>query len=171
MKLDKAIETALEYETGVHDIYREAMNQTADATAKRIFKVLCDEEARHLAYLRKSLDEWQRGGKINISELGSGSSTRKAIGRELDEVRRTVTTQQSKERHELELLERALDAEIQTCNFYRQMVASLDGDERELFQGFIQIEEGHIAIVQAEIDYIDNWGFWFDTAEFQLEAE
>jgi len=28
-----------------------------------------------------------------------------------------------------------------------------------------------VAIVQAEIDNVGNWGFWFDTPEFRLEAE
>jgi len=37
-------------------------------------------------------------------------------------------------------------------------------------QRFVEIEEGHRAIVQAEIDCVSGLGFWFDTAEFKLEA-
>ncbi len=33
------------------------------------------------------------------------------------------------------------------------------------------IEDGHLAIVQAQLDSVQGMGFWFDIAEFRLEAE
>ena len=38
-----------------------------------------------------------------------------------------------------------------------------------LFERFVAIEEGHQAIVQAEIDCVSGSGFWFDTSEINLE--
>jgi hypothetical protein len=32
------------------------------------------------------------------------------------------------------------------------------------------IEDGHVAIVQAELDSVTQMGFWFDYREFDLEA-
>ncbi len=49
---------------------------------------------------------------------------------------------------------------------YKQMVATLDAEGKSLFERFVEIEEGHLAIVQAEIDMVSGTGYWFDTAEF-----
>jgi bacterioferritin (cytochrome b1) len=171
MKLDNAIKVALEYESGVHRVYHEAMQQTADEKAKRIFAVLCEEELGHLAYLRERLEEWQKTGKIKVKKLGTSIPTREAINTRLKELRKTVKPKPTKQILELELLKKALDAEINASNFYKEMVAELDGEGQQLFKRFVEIEEGHEAIVQAEINTVGNWGFWFDTPEFRLEME
>lgn len=171
MKLDDAIKTALEYETGVYEVYLEAMNKAKNETGKHIFKVLCDEEKGHIEYLRERLMEWQDTGKVKAVKLGTLIPHRKIIAGKLNQVRTTVMSKHSKQIFELEMLKRALEAEIETSNFYKEMVATLSGDGQELFSRFLEIEDGHVALVQAEIDSVDNWGFWFDTPEFRLEAE
>ena len=60
--------------------------------------------------------------------------------------------------------------EIQTSNFYREMVSKLPAEHQPMFQRFMEIEEGHEAIVKAEIDNARGLGFWFDFQEFDLEA-
>jgi rubrerythrin len=171
MKLDEAIKVALEYEAGVHKVYLDAMNQTTDETAKRIFSVLCREEAEHLTYLEERLSEWQASGKIQIKALGTSLPGREAIKKGLEDLGKTVKPQPTKQIQELELLKKALEAEIATSNFYKEMVRTLDGDGQELFKRFVEIEEGHEAIVQAQMNTVGNWGFWFDMPEFRLENE
>lgn len=171
MKLDEAIKTALEYEAGVHRVYLDAMGQTADPKAQRIFKVLCDEEMGHLEYLRHRLGEWQKTGKIVVERLGTLIPTKQAIDESLQHLGQTMKPIATKQIPELELLKKALDAEIKTSNFYKEMVRTLDGEGQALFKRFVEIEEGHEAIVQAEINTVSNLGFWFDTPEFRLEME
>jgi rubrerythrin len=171
MKLDQAIKLAIEYESGIHQLYLDAMNKTADDTAKRIFRVLCEEEMGHLDYLKDRLHEWSSEGKINVKELGTSIPTREAIDKGLQELRETVQPKPTRQLLELDLLKKALDAEIKTSNFYKDMVSKLDGDGQDLFKKFIMIEEGHEAIVRAEINCVSNLGFWFDTPEFRLEME
>ena len=171
MKLDDAIKTALEYEIGVHGVYLDAMNKTADPSAKRIFKVLCDEEMGHVEYLKNRLNEWQNTGKINVEKLETSIPGKQAINQSLQDLRRTMKPKPTQQRLELELLKKALDSEVKTSNFYKEMVRTLDGDGQALFKRFVEIEEGHEAIVQAEIDSVSHLGFWFDTPEFRLEME
>jgi len=171
MKLDNAIRTALQYETGVHKIYLEAMEKTSDESAKRMLKVLCDEEAGHLKYLQARLEEWQKTGKVRVKKLGTSIPAREAIDKGLQDLRKTVKPKRTRQLPELELLKKALDAEIKSSNFYKEMVGKLDGEGQELFKRFVEIEEGHVAIVRAEINTVGNWGFWFDTPEFRLEME
>ncbi|MBP1624852.1 MAG: rubrerythrin domain protein [Acidobacteria bacterium] len=171
MKLDNAIRTALEYETGVYRIYLEAMEKTSDRAAKRVFKVLCDEEMGHLKYLQARLEEWQKTGKVRVRKLGTTIPAREAIDKGLQDLRKTVKPKRTRQILELELLKKALDAEIKSSNFYKEMVGKLDGEGQELFKRFVEIEDGHVAIVSAEINTVGNWGFWFDTPEFRLEME
>jgi rubrerythrin len=171
MKLQEAIKTALEYEAGVHKIYFEAMNKTEHEQAKRVFKMLCEEELAHLNYLQDRLKEWQQTGKIEVKELGTSIPSPATMEKSLKDLRRTVKEKHTGQILELEWLKRALEAEIKTSNFYKEMVAKLDGEGQTLFNRFVEIEEGHQAIVQAEINAVGNWGFWFDTPEFRLENE
>jgi rubrerythrin len=170
MKLDDAIRTALEYETGVHQLYYDAMLAAKDPAAKKIFRVLCDEEKGHIDYLRHSLDEWQKTGRIQTRELTTSIPSKQAIEKSLHDLHQTMKPKPT-HRPELDLMQKALEAEIKTSNFYRQMVRALDGEGQKLFKRFVEIEEGHEAIVQAEINAMSNLGFWFDTPEFRLEME
>jgi hypothetical protein len=45
----------------------------------------------------------------------------------------------------------------------------VEGPAKEMFQRFLEIEDGHVAMVQAEIDYLSDNGFWFDFTEFNME--
>ena len=170
MKLDNAIRTALEYEAGVHKAYREAMDKTSDEAGKRVFKALAEEELGHMKYLKERLDEWQETGKINVKKLGTSIPTREVISKSLQDLRKTVKPKATKLTLELELLKKALDAERKTSVFYREMVGKLDGEGQQLFRRFVEIEEGHEAIVQAEIDFVSNSGVFMDTLEFGLEV-
>jgi rubrerythrin len=171
MKLDEAIKAALDYEAGVHEVYLDAMKKTADPKAKRIFKVLCDEEMGHLQYLKSRLDEWQKTGNIVVEKLETRIPTKQAIDESLRELHKTMKPRVSHQVLELELLKKALDAEIKASSFYKDMVRTLDGEGQALFKRFVEIEDGHTAIVQAEIDSVSHLGFWFDTPEFRLEME
>ena len=67
-------------------------------------------------------------------------------------------------------MRQSLDAELETAAFYLRMVSELDAAGRAFFARFVEIEQGHVAIVQAEIDAVTGLGFWFDVQEFRLEA-
>jgi rubrerythrin len=172
MELDEAIKTAIEYEAGVHRTYQEAMQRATDAKGKRFFEVLRDEEMGHLKYLRERLEEWTRTGKIQVAKLDTAIPPHEAIDHGLQELREKLapgTSGKGSHMAELDLLRKALAVEAETSGFYKEMVRALDGDGRRLFERFVEIEEGHQAIVQAEIDSVSGTGVWFDTKEFNLE--
>jgi hypothetical protein len=51
------------------------------------------------------------------------------------------------------------------------MVLELSDEGQQMFAEFVKIEQGHLDLVQAEIDAVSGVGFWFDMPEFNLEAE
>lgn len=167
--LDEAIKTAIEFEKKVYQVYADTKDKIADPVGQRIFKQLSLEEAQHVSYLTHRLGEWQNTGHIDIQEIGTIVPDKQRIkeGRE-----RIVETMQRRETPstEIEYLKSAFEVEKETSAFYRRMVSELSGEGQELFSRFLDIEEGHIAIVQAEIDSVQGMGFWFDVMEFDLEA-
>lgn len=170
MKLEQAITTALEYEGRVHRTYSEAVDNAEDTVAQKVFSTLRDEEAEHIKYLRERLEEWRSTGTVTVAELDTVLVPKAEIEAGAASLRERLEDGARQIRGtEFESLKKALDVEVETSAFYQKMVASLDGDERRLFERFVEIEEGHVAIVQAEMDMVSGTGFWFDTAEFSLE--
>ncbi len=72
--------------------------------------------------------------------------------------------------YEKRILGRALKAEIDTSDFYRRMAAEMDRPAREMFARFLEIEEGHIDVVQAQLDYLGGSGYWLEFKEFDMEG-
>lgn len=170
MNLEQAISTALEYEARVHQTYAEAVETADHEVAKRVFSTLAKEELGHIKYLRERLDEWRATGEITVAELDPVLVPKAVIESRAATLRESLSGDRRASRGtELESLNRALEVERETSSFYKQMVATLDADGKKLFQRFVEIEEGHVAIVQAEMDLVTGSGFWFDTAEFSLE--
>jgi rubrerythrin len=168
MEVEKAIKTAIEYETKVHEVYAQAVKGTKNETARRVFQKLADEEQGHVAYLKSRLTEWQKTGKLTAAKLETTIPTKGAIE---DGVKKLEDKMQAADEFgEAQMLTKALDVEIATSNFYQQMVEQLDAEPQAMFQRFLDIEQGHLALVQAELDHLNGTGFWFDFREFDLEA-
>jgi rubrerythrin len=168
MTIDEAIRTALQYENRVVGVYEEAMTASQDPTGQKVFKTLAEEEKQHVAYLESKRREWESTGRVTPGPVESVVPSRAAIAEGIKNLKTKVAAQ-SRE-NEIQLLKRALQVEVETSDFYKRMVAELPAEGRDLFERFVQIEEGHKAIVQAELDSVSGSGFWFDFAEFNLEA-
>jgi rubrerythrin len=167
--LDEAIQTALEFEKKVYKTYADAMDKMDDPVGKKVFKQLSLEEAQHVSYLQHRLDEWKKDGHFDIQELSSAVPNKARIAEGRQRIAQTVQRRKPAA-SELEYLKNAFEVEKETSGFYRRMAAELSGEGQELFARFLEIEEGHVAIVQAEIDSVQGMGFWFDVMEFDLEA-
>ena len=168
MTIEEAINTGIEYELRVMKVYSEAAKKFKDPVARKIFMVLADEEDRHVAYLESRLEEWQKTGKVTPEALETAIPSEEEIDRAMGRLTRRMSEQDFGD--ELQMLKKALALEMEATGFFRRMVAELQHEERGLFERFVEIEAGHEAIVQAEIDALTGLGFWFDYAEFKLEG-
>ena len=168
MQLEQAIKTALEYEQRVRDVYRAALAKMKDDVGKRVFEVLATEEQGHIDYLEHRLDEWKRSGKVTVEKLATAIPAPAQIAAGVKQLKQPL--QRVDRSAELDLLKRALEVELTTGNFYQQMASELDGDGQKMFARFLEIEEGHRTIVQAQLDAVSGLGYWFDFQEFNLEA-
>lgn len=167
MTLEEAIKTAIDFETRIRDIYRDAAQKISDPAGKRTLTMLADDEQRHIDYLMDRLQLWEKTGKFSVAKLESAIPVMEALARETDKVGSHFA--QASRRGEIEILSKALKAEIETSKFYEQMVNEMTAESKQMFARFLEIEENHIAAVQFELDYLTRSGYWFDFKEYDME--
>jgi len=168
IRLDEAIKTAIEFERKVLKVYQDAGKNAVDPVGRSVFSQLAKEEAGHVAYLESRLTEWQKGGHIAWEELRTVVPDKERIAEGRKRLAKPMRGKPASAT-EVEYLKRALVAEKETSAFYRRMVSELAEERRTLFARFLEIEEGHVAIVEAELDAVSGSGFWFGLKEFDVE--
>ena len=170
MKLQEAIAVAIDFEKKVRDHYLKGAKEIPDPQGRKVFAVLGKEEQGHVDYLEHCLAQWKKTGKVpNLplkTILPRGSRWIVAEKAKLDGKGKRVAS-----KTELDALKLALEHEREADGFYHKLVSELPPEDQTLFAKFLEIEDGHLAIVQAQLDSVQGMGFWFDVAEFRLEAE
>jgi rubrerythrin len=170
MKLQDAIGIAIDFEKKVRDHYLRGAKDIPDPQGRKVFATLGREEQGHVDYLEHCLAQWKKTGKVPDVPLRSilpkGS-------RWIDGERKKLAGKGKREasKTELDALKVALQHEKDADAFYHKLVRELPQEDQKLFSKFLEIEDGHLAIVQAQLDSVQGMGFWFDVAEFRLEAE
>jgi rubrerythrin len=167
MKIEEAIKMAISYEEKIRDLYAAALENIRDQAGRNLLQALKDDEQHHVDYLKSRLNLWQQTGELIIEELRSTIPSPESISREVNKLKDTMPKEDRGD--EKQILSRALQVEVETSKFYQEMVDTLADEGRQLFKPFLAIEKGHIAIVQAELDYLSHTGYWFDFQEFDLE--
>ena len=168
MTIEQAIRTGIEFELEVRHVYSEAAKKFKDPVARKIFGVLADEEDGHVQYLEARLAEWRQTGAVSAAALETVVPSQPVIDAALGKLAKRMAEQDFGV--ELEMLRKALALEIEATKFFSQMVAELKDEEQKLFARFVEIEAGHEAIVQAEIDALTGLGFWFDYTEYRFDG-
>lgn len=172
MDIEEAIKMAIEFETKVTKVYREAEQQVGDPTGKHIFGVLAEEEQWHIDFLTGKLKEWNSTGNVKPEKLKTSIPTRERIDERVVKLKSDIGSPKSERIYdaEIQMLEKAYKVESDTNDFYKKVIKELPEEGRILFTPFLDIEDGHLAFVQAELDYAKGTGFYFDFREFDLEA-
>jgi rubrerythrin len=166
MTIEEAIKTAIEYEIKVRDAYLDNLDAISDPVGRRVFMFLGQEEQGHVDYLEARLAEWRESGQVSAAELDTIVPAKEIIESGMKQL--SAHLDQRDFGAEKKMLEKALEMEEETSAFYGRMVAEMD-EGRQLFRRFLEIEDGHVAIVQAELDYLNRSGTYFDFQEFNME--
>jgi rubrerythrin len=170
MDIGQAIKTAIDYEKKVTGVYKDAMEKIGDPTGRKVARVLADEEKNHVDYLQHCENQWKTTGRITAESLQTAVPSVEAIQGSIEKLKSRMGAARKADEAELGILRKALQVETETSSFYRRMVQEMPAEAQPLFSRFLEIEEGHLAIVQAEIDTLTGAGFWFDFREIDLEA-
>jgi rubrerythrin len=167
MELEEALESALDFENRIRDLYIDAAANTDEAAGKKIFQDLADDEQNHVAYLESRLDEWKKTGSISADRLESIIPDRAAIRQAAANLRSKI--KQDTRGLKQQMLSRALELEVETSRFYEQLIEQVAEEHQAMFSRFLEIENNHIEAVQFELDHLTRTGFWFGFEEFDME--
>jgi rubrerythrin len=167
MNLEQAIQQAIEYEIRVRNAYREALAAASDEGGRKLFALMAEEEQRHVEFLEARRTDAVTKGHLSVDDLATALPNADTIRAAVNKMTNHLSS--ADKGKSLELLESARALELETSAFYRKMVGELGPDGRAFFARFLEIEEGHVALVDAEIQAVRGMGFWFDVAEFSLE--
>ncbi len=168
MTLEEAIKMAIDYEIRIRDLYRDAAGNTPYPDGKRIFKLLEDDEQNHVDYLNHQLEQWKETGMLTADKLESIIPPLDLLPKEVNKIEKQLARDDLND--EKQMLSKALQAEVETSRFYKQMVDEMDSEGKKLFAQFLEIEDRHIQAVQFELDYVSQTGYWFDFKEFDMEG-
>lgn len=167
MTVDEAIKTAIEYETKVLSVYKDAVEKSDDPTGKRVFGALADEEQHHLDYLNHKLDQLRASGELTAGKIETTVPSPEILRQGMERLPKGMAIKNISD--EIQLLEKALEVEIETSDFYERMADEMTGQAKKMFTRFVEIENGHKSIVHSEIDSLNGSGFWFGFQEFDME--
>jgi rubrerythrin len=168
MTVEEAIKTAIQYEKRVVQVYEEAARASQDEIGRKIYAAFVKEEEEHVVYLVSRLNEWKSTGQVTAAALGTVVPSRDRIEGGIKKLENQVVRKAPEA--ETRLLKRALDIEVETSAFYARVVKELPPEHRALFERFVEIEQGHQAIVQAEMNALAGNGYWFDVPEISMEC-
>ena len=168
MTVEEAIVTALQYENKVRDHYTWAASGSSDPKGKLFFEVLAREEQGHVDYLESRLKQWREEGVLAADPLQTVIPSPQFLA---DGIARLKASKETKDYgDDFKRLFAALQLEEEVSVFYKGLVDSLGHPEATaMFQRFLEIEDGHTAIVQAEVDVLTKTGYFYDFQEFNLE--
>jgi len=162
-----ALKLAIEREKGANKFYREAVAMTEDPNGKRTFKWLAKEELRHAAKLRQQLKsvldnskwlEWRRmTAPIEKAEFPPRSE---------------ATGEVKIGAREADALRKAIESERKAIAFYKEAEDSTpDLQGKTMFKALAREEEGHLALLEEELEWITKSREYFTLHRFTLRAD
>lgn len=171
MTPEEAIRTAIKYEKKVTALYVEAVDATEDKGARKFFQLMADEEKSHVDFLEAKLSEWQDDENLTSTGIDTVLPSPDMLKDGLSRLKKTMGKDRTESYGaEVAMLKKALEAEEETSEFYRSLADTLPEKLQEVFRRFIEIEDGHRAAVEAELDAVEGNSFWFNVQEFNLES-
>ncbi|NQU06731.1 MAG: ferritin-like domain-containing protein [Calditrichaeota bacterium] len=163
MTTEEALLSALDIEHRVRDHYARAAERTKDDVANRFFAAMAIEEQQHVDYLKSLLGKWQEQGKIDTITIQTTIPDKAWIDEAWKNLKKVDLRQEFS--GELALLKEAAVLEQIMLDHYRSLVDSLEGDIQELFQQFLEIEDGHTFMVEVQIKSIEKMNRLLDIGE------
>jgi len=162
----EALKLAIERERGANKFYRKAADMTQDANGKRTFAWLAKEELRHTAKLRQQLKsvldnnkwlQWRRAtAPIERAEFPS-----------LSEATGPVKVGAA----ERDALRQAIESEREAIAFYQEAEDSTpDLHGKTMFKALAREEEGHLALLEEELEWITQSRKYFTLHRFALRG-
>lgn len=149
------IKVALQLEKDGYAYYKKAAELCQNEYGKKMFEKLARDEIEHLARFKEIAKEF-------FGEVEEGEGKHLDIFEKIDFSSRAG---------EYDALRHAIEFEERAKKFFEE-VAEKAKDERikKVFQKIAKEEEMHKELLEAELNYLQKSGIWFDYQEFRMDG-
>lgn len=163
----EALQIALDTEKKGYRFYMVAAKSSKDPKGREVFEHLAKDEIEHMgviATMYESLtknEPWMTYEEA-VEKYGRTPAEKIIFPDAPDEPQEDF--------NDTKALEEALEFEKKAVEFYTKQAKECEEEQAKAFYGsLIEIEEGHVQIVQAELDSLMGAGIWLGFQEISLE--
>lgn len=163
----EAIKMAIQMEKDGRAFYEDTAQKTENELGKKMFETLAKDEITHLQTFQKMFDtitgtgDWREIAQQYSPKIGKVPIFEEEIERKTDV-----------KPGELDALRIAMDNERKSIDYYNKVTEETEDPlAKEIFTKIIEEEKYHYDLLQAQRDYLFKSGFWFDIAEFRMDAK
>jgi len=157
---------AIDREKGGHDFYLKAADKAQDAKGRQMFRWLAQEEMRHFnqfARQRQSLLEHKRWQEAPPSVEPLDKSAFPPISEATGEVQAATG--------EMDAITMAIQAERDSIALYTRGANEVaDPEARKLFSSLAAEEQGHLDLLEAELEFLHRAKTYFTLHRFEIPS-
>ncbi len=163
----EALQIAMETEKKGYRFYRVAAQSSKDPKGQKVFEQLAKDEIEHMSVFAALYEA--------LTNNEPWMTYEEALAKHGQVDPETLIFPEGKVEaqegfDDLKALEEALGFEKKAVGFYQEQVEKAGDDvARVFYKELVEIEQGHVMIIQAEIDSLTGTGFWLDYQEISLE--
>lgn len=171
-RLLAVLRDAMELERRGHAFYLQAAEATSAARGKSMFLSLAKDELDHLAYLDGAFRSLLKDGALPAMPAPAQTEpTARPVRPEVFPSPKEAAREIKATAGEVDALKRGMEAEQDSIALYSQAANQAEtAEEKALFGSLVAVEQGHLAILQGEYDYVNQTGFWMGFQEFSMES-
>jgi rubrerythrin len=163
------IKESIKLELQGQSFFEHVADATHNELGKKMFMKLASDEAQHLKVFS------------DIFTKMAGADWKKYVGDQQPKGRapmiealaaKVASGGKEGRASELEAISVAMDLERNAIEFFSGAAQKTsDSKARDIFNKIADEERLHYDLLQAQYDYLSNSGYWFDVAEFRMDAK
>ncbi len=172
-KLINEIKKAIDTEAEGISFYKYAAEIVKDAKGRAVFERLAEDELDHIRVLTSLSDSLEKDGKWisykDALQKGRVEGNEKThIFPPVSKIKDWDATDPT----DIDALRFGIKIEEKAVEYYKNGLQGTDKEEeRAFFSSMVEIEEGHLKLLEWEYDSLTRSGFWCDQIEYSVEGE
>lgn len=153
MDLVNVLQMAVDAEIEGRELYRAASERTSDTKAKKVFKMLADEEQSHIDNLVQMAKDYKAGKELTMPDLPAPAT--------FDDAESPIFTREFKEKvsdFDMTALNIGMKLELESEKFYKE--AAAEADEKPVKQLFLHLaewERGHFEFLRNQSSFFETF--------------
>lgn len=160
---------SIELELNGKAFFEHVAEATHNELGKKMFRKLANDEAQHLKvfsdmFTKAVGEDWKK--HVDTGKSRDESPIIEAL------TKRVESAAKAGRSSELEAISIGMELERKAIDFFDGAAKrTSDAKAREVFNRITDEEKSHYDLLQAQYDYVSNSGYWFDIAEFRMDAK